>query len=64
MPVVVVENHDATAVILQSPLRRWHRIRIERHAAFDPGCVKMRISQRGAELFSKLPSGNRGCQYN
>jgi putative transposase len=30
MPVLVVEDLDATALILQFPLRRWHRIRIKR----------------------------------
>jgi hypothetical protein len=29
-----------------------------------PGCVKTLISKRCAELFSPLPSRNRGCQYN
>ena len=32
--------------------------------AFDLGCVKTRINQRSAELFSQLPSRNRGRQYN
>src|SRR5204863_9147772 len=30
----------------------------------DPGCVKTRLSQRRAELFSQLPSPNRSCQCN
>jgi hypothetical protein len=30
MPVLVVEDHDATALILQSLLRRSHRIGIKR----------------------------------
>jgi len=32
--------------------------------AFDPGCVKTRLSQGRAELFSQLPSPNRSCQCN
>src|SRR5258708_2927096 len=33
-------------------------------SAFDPGCVKTRLSQGRAELFSQLPSPNRSCQCN
>jgi hypothetical protein len=29
---------------------------------FDPGCVKTRLGEGCAELFSQLPSRNRGCQ--
>src|SRR6266404_4499635 len=29
-----------------------------------PGCVKTRLSQGRAELFSQLPSPNRSCQCN
>src|SRR5216684_376851 len=30
----------------------------------DPGCVKKRFGEGGAELFSQLPSSERSCQYN
>src|SRR5207248_3025564 len=33
-------------------------------SGFDPGCVKTRLSQGRAELFSQLPSPNRSCQCN
>src|SRR5450759_1211425 len=33
-------------------------------SVLGPGCVKTRLSKRGAELFSQLPSSERGCQYN
>src|SRR5712671_5724795 len=33
-------------------------------SATGPGCVKTRLSQGRAELFSQLPSPNRSCQCN
>src|SRR6266404_5449277 len=33
-------------------------------SAVGPGCVKTRLSQGRAELFSQLPSPNRSCQCN
>src|SRR6266446_1246788 len=33
-------------------------------SALGPGCVKTRLSQGRAELFSQLPSPNRSCQCN
>jgi hypothetical protein len=30
----------------------------------DPGCVKTRLGEGCAELFSQLPSTERRCQYN
>src|SRR4030081_81983 len=30
----------------------------------DPGCVKTRLGEEYAELFSQLPSSERSCQYN
>src|SRR5712671_1839823 len=33
-------------------------------SASGPGCVKTRLSQGRAELFSQLPSPNRSCQCN
>jgi hypothetical protein len=33
-------------------------------AAFDPGCVKTCTSLGCRELFSQLPSSDRGCQCN
>ena len=33
-------------------------------SAFYLGCVKSRVSQGSAELFSQLPSPDRGCQRN
>src|SRR5260370_35060046 len=35
-----------------------------RMSAAGPGCVKTRLSQGRAELFSQLPSPNRSCQCN
>ena len=33
-------------------------------SGFDLGCVKTRLRDRCAELFSQLPSSERGCQCN
>src|SRR5450631_518625 len=33
-------------------------------SVFDPGCVKTRLGEECAKLFSQLPSSERGCQYN
>src|SRR5450631_1063327 len=33
-------------------------------SVFDPGCVKTRLGEGCAELFSQLPSSERSCQYN
>src|ERR1700676_3273546 len=33
-------------------------------SVFDPGCVKTRLGEGCAELFSKMPSSERSCQYN
>src|SRR6266699_1990748 len=33
-------------------------------SGLGPGCVKTRLSQGRAELFSQLPSPNRSCQCN
>jgi len=33
-------------------------------SALGPGCVKTRLSQGRAELFSQLPSPSRSCQCN
>jgi len=30
--------------------------------AIDPGCVKTRLNEGRAELFSQLPSSDRSCQ--
>src|ERR1700704_5864304 len=33
-------------------------------SGFDLGCVKTRMGEECAELFSQLPSSERSCQYN
>src|SRR5258707_9651796 len=33
-------------------------------SASGPGCVKTRLGEGCAELFSQLPSSERSCQYN
>jgi hypothetical protein len=51
-----------------SDVRYWMNSR--RHllaksiSGFDPGCVKTRLGEGCAELFSQLPSPERSCQYN
>src|SRR6266566_1876541 len=37
---------------------------LEPMSELGPGCVKTRLSQGRAELFSQLPSPNRSCQCN
>jgi hypothetical protein len=33
-------------------------------SGFDPGCVKTRLREGCAELFSQLPYSERSCQHN
>src|ERR1035441_5732836 len=38
--------------------------KLPRPSSTLPGCVKTRLGEGCAELFSQLPSSERSCQYN